>query len=168
VELNKNVEEGVSLQNSDTLECLSFLCKSLDSSLRVILKSIGKTDTSKKQSQIKWMNDIEQRNAESRDLLFTDLGLPFVDLSVEKTMPPEKFDLQGAQDEYLFYQLHDRFTETNFNDVNRRSTWLAGATEIEAMEVNEYIKDTSFFKIVKQVFNLLDIVVAPIAEKAKT
>ena len=52
--------------------------------------------------------------------------------------------------------------------MNRRSTWLAGATEIEAMEVNEYIKDTSFFKIVKQVFNLLDIVVAPIAEKTKT
>ena len=42
------------------------------------------------------MNDNEQKNTEIRDLLMSDSGVPFVDLSKDKTQPPEAFDLDKA------------------------------------------------------------------------
>lgn len=68
--------------------------------------------TLKKGSRIRWMNDGEQKVSEIRDLLLCDGGAPFVDLSKDKTYPPEKFDIEKAEQEYLFFFLHDHTLES--------------------------------------------------------
>lgn len=84
----------------DLFECLSLYCKDLNFILKILIAELStlKQDLAniKKTNRVKWMNDVEQKNAEIRDLIMADNGVPFVDLSKEKTFPPEKFNLNKA------------------------------------------------------------------------
>lgn len=89
-ESQKQLEDQTGPSPSDILECLANFCKDLDSTLKTLLNgliTIKSEVAAKKGGRVKWMNDEEQKNAEIRDLLFTDYGLPFVNLSKERCYP---------------------------------------------------------------------------------
>lgn len=106
VDMLKQVDEAITTSPSDILECLATFCKDIDSSLKTLLDgllSIKADVGAKKGSRIKWMNDEDQKNAEIRDLLYSDYGLPFVNLSKERCFPADSYDPSRAQEEYLLY-----------------------------------------------------------------
>ena len=98
-----NVYQEIKKRGADTVyelyeifECLTMFFKDLDWQLKILVNEFltMKTDVSdlKKGPRIKWMNDENQKKADIRDLLLSDGGAPFVDLSKERTQAPV-FDL---------------------------------------------------------------------------
>lgn len=68
---------------------MTHFTKDLDVMFKILVEELStiKQDVAnlKKGSRVRYMNDAEQKNAEIRDLLLSDGGAPFVDLSKEKT-----------------------------------------------------------------------------------
>jgi hypothetical protein len=97
----KRTSTDIVEQSSEILEVLTLFCKDLDAMFQILVDELstikGEVATLKKGPRVKFMNDAEQKNAEIRDLLISDGGAPFVDLSKEKTYPPDKFDLKKAE-----------------------------------------------------------------------
>ena len=72
----------------DIFEFLALFYKDLDKNFKVLVDELGliKTDFAniKKAFRIRWMNDVEQKGADIRELLLADSAAPFVDLSKEQ------------------------------------------------------------------------------------
>lgn len=163
---------------SEIFECLSLFCKDLNTVIRIFIAELATVKDEiaaiKKTSRVRWMNDNEQKNAEIRDILMADSGVSFVDLSRERTQPADggKFDIEKAEQEFLFYHIHDYLVEPSYGDVKRlrecKYQFLLNYSEVEVIENVEHMKDASCVKLFRTIISFLDSLIAAIIEKQKT
>lgn len=159
----------------EILEILTLFVKNLDLMFAILAKEFAtiKTEVAnlKKTPRVKFMNEIEQKNADIREILLSDGGAPFVDLSRDKTYPPEVFDLTKTELEYRFFFIHDHTVEQTQSDVTKlkenKYTWLMNFTEQQVNDYVENMKDSSCIRLFKSALSFIDSMMVQIIEKQK-
>lgn len=156
----------------DLLELLTCFYKDLDQNFQVVVNEYAalKADLPKikSASRTKWMNDMEQKSADIRDLLLADSAAQIVDMSKDRTQSAT-VDFSKFQDEYQFYFLHDYVFESAASDVTRQKDfkyfWLQQMDEKQIHEYMDQMKDNNVFRLTKNLISFNETMLNQITEK---
>ena len=163
----------------DIFEFFSLLFKDLDKNYKFLVEEFALIKSEftniKKSSRIRWLNDVEQKGADIRELLLADSAASFVDLSRDRNKVggggdnTEPVDISRLEREYHFHFSHEYYSEPTQSDVTRQKenkyNWTQQFDEKQLSDNIENFKEGSVYRFFKNLVSFVETILNALIEK---